>query len=170
MNELERSNELEHYGRLGMKWYQHIFGEYQDHAKYSKKVAKPTVKEKIKKSRQESKEAKANKKASKEAINPKGRKDPSTMSEQELKSALKRLQQENNYHRELEFHDKITSKKYLDKLETVVDNAEMFLYLTHATDPFAGSRPEVKIAKDVVKVAKTFINVNKYQSMNKKKK
>lgn len=29
---------LIHYGRIGMKWYQHIYGDYQDHAKYSGKV------------------------------------------------------------------------------------------------------------------------------------
>jgi len=28
---------IEHYGRLGMKWYQHIFGEEQGHAKYANK-------------------------------------------------------------------------------------------------------------------------------------
>lgn len=28
---------LTHYGRLGMKWYQHIFGEYQGAAKYAEK-------------------------------------------------------------------------------------------------------------------------------------
>lgn len=27
---------LEHYGRLGMKWYQHIYGDYQGQAKYAK--------------------------------------------------------------------------------------------------------------------------------------
>ena len=31
---------LEHYGRLGMKWYQHIFGDYQGAAKYADKGAK----------------------------------------------------------------------------------------------------------------------------------
>lgn len=28
---------LEHYGRLGMKWYQHRFGDYQGQAKYAEK-------------------------------------------------------------------------------------------------------------------------------------
>lgn len=31
---------LAHYGRLGMKWYQHIFGDYQGAAKYAEKGAK----------------------------------------------------------------------------------------------------------------------------------
>lgn len=34
-SDLESGNSLEHYGRKGMQWYKHIFGEYQDHAKYS---------------------------------------------------------------------------------------------------------------------------------------
>ncbi len=28
---------LAHYGRKGMKWYEHIFGKLQEHAKYNKK-------------------------------------------------------------------------------------------------------------------------------------
>lgn len=31
---------LAHYGRIGMKWYQHIFGDYQGAAKYAEKGAK----------------------------------------------------------------------------------------------------------------------------------
>lgn len=31
---------LAHYGRLGMKWYQHIYGEYQGAAKYAEKGEK----------------------------------------------------------------------------------------------------------------------------------
>ena len=31
---------IAHYGRLGMKWYQHIYGEYQGAAKYAEKGAK----------------------------------------------------------------------------------------------------------------------------------
>lgn len=30
-------DDLYHYGRKGMKWYQHIFGETQSHAQYAKK-------------------------------------------------------------------------------------------------------------------------------------
>lgn len=35
-----RSNELYHFGVKGMKWYQHIFGDYQSGAKYSKYTGK----------------------------------------------------------------------------------------------------------------------------------
>ena len=31
---------LEHYGRIGMKWYQHIYGDYQGAAKYAEKGEK----------------------------------------------------------------------------------------------------------------------------------
>ena len=38
-----RSDELYHYGRKGMKWGQHIFGEYQDSAGYAKKSSTSKV-------------------------------------------------------------------------------------------------------------------------------
>lgn len=31
----DRKDFIEHHGRKGMKWYKHIFGEYQDHARYA---------------------------------------------------------------------------------------------------------------------------------------
>lgn len=34
---VERGTKLEHSGRKGMKWYQHIFGEQDDRAAYNKK-------------------------------------------------------------------------------------------------------------------------------------
>ena len=34
------SDFLEHYGREGMKWYQHIYGKEQSHAKYAEKTSK----------------------------------------------------------------------------------------------------------------------------------
>lgn len=34
------ANYLCHHGRKGMKWYQHIYGEYQDHAEYASKSGK----------------------------------------------------------------------------------------------------------------------------------
>ena len=35
--DLKKSNYLEHYGRKGMKWYEHIFGEADSRAQYSKR-------------------------------------------------------------------------------------------------------------------------------------
>lgn len=37
---VERTESLSHYGRLGMKWYQHIYGAYQGTAKYAEKGQK----------------------------------------------------------------------------------------------------------------------------------
>lgn len=58
----QRPDELYHYGRLGMKWYKHIFGPVQSIAKYASKghpSAKPMTKE-------ERDEFKKNKKLAKE--------------------------------------------------------------------------------------------------------
>lgn len=65
---------LEHYGRKGMKWYQHIFGEEQSHAKYAqgkgstskKKSSKPSGKattKSVKKAKKDSKIAQLKKQA-----------------------------------------------------------------------------------------------------------
>lgn len=43
---LHDEDDLAHYGRLGMKWYQHIFGEYQGAAKYAEKGVKKLEKAK----------------------------------------------------------------------------------------------------------------------------
>lgn len=37
---VSQEDSLKHYGRLGMKWYQHIYGEEQGHAKYAEKGIK----------------------------------------------------------------------------------------------------------------------------------
>lgn len=49
---IERSGSLAHYGRLGMKWYQHIYGQYQGTAKYAAKGEK-----KLSKMKERNKEA-----------------------------------------------------------------------------------------------------------------
>lgn len=89
-------NELMHYGRRGMKWYQHIYGEFQSGAKYSKKgtAAKPTGKKTTALER-----AKA-KKASDEAASkrPKKPEDPvKKLSDQELQNRINRLRNEQTY-------------------------------------------------------------------------
>lgn len=55
--------ELEHSGRKGMKWYQHIFGDYQDHARYA--VKGTTTNKKLKQAQRE--QRKRDKAAKKEA-------------------------------------------------------------------------------------------------------
>lgn len=47
MQENRNTDELYHHGRMGMKWYQHIFGQAYKHAKYNKN-AKTKTKEKMK--------------------------------------------------------------------------------------------------------------------------
>lgn len=42
---IDEQDYLEHYGREGMKWYQHIFGDYQKGAKYAKEGRGDLVKE-----------------------------------------------------------------------------------------------------------------------------
>lgn len=89
-------NELMHYGRRGMKWYQHIYGEFQSGAKYSKKgtAAKPTGKKTTALERAKAKKA-ADKVASKQ---PKKREDPvKKMSDQELQKRIDRLRKEKEY-------------------------------------------------------------------------
>lgn len=72
-NDLENYRDsLEHYGRKGMKWYEHIFGKEQSHAKYSKsssgsssnkKATKDAKREEKRQAKAEKKEADAKKKA-----------------------------------------------------------------------------------------------------------
>lgn len=64
-NELAEYREaLEHSGRKGMKWYQHIFGKYQGHAKYSKGSSGSSEKKTSKRADDDAKvKAKAEKKA-----------------------------------------------------------------------------------------------------------
>ena len=68
-----------HYGRKGMKWYEHIFGRLQAHAKYakekrqSKKELRKNMEQKIKKSNYKK------------------------LSDEELKSRINRLRSEKEY-------------------------------------------------------------------------
>lgn len=62
------TTELEHYGRKGMKWYQHIFGEAQSHAKYAKG-------KKSKKSNVEKKPSRAEKRQAKKAAEEQKRRE-----------------------------------------------------------------------------------------------
>lgn len=94
-------NELMHYGRQGMKWYQHVFGEYQSGAKYAKKgtAAKPSGKKTTALQRAKTKKA-ADDAAKKKASQGKGKtkEDPvKKMSDQELQARINRLQNEQRY-------------------------------------------------------------------------
>lgn len=50
-------NSLEHYGRLGMKWYQHIYGDQDGRAKYAEKGVKKVTKQDAKVTKASSKAA-----------------------------------------------------------------------------------------------------------------
>lgn len=96
-------NELMHHGVRGMKWYQHIFGEYQSGAKYAKKgtAAKPSGKKTTALRRAKAKKAAddvAEKKASREKAIKQLIADPvKKMSDQELLARINRLQNEQKY-------------------------------------------------------------------------
>lgn len=67
---------LEHYGRQNMRWYQHIFGKYQNHAKYSKGSSSGSDKKtKAKEEKKAANEAKAKAKAEKKAADEAAKKE-----------------------------------------------------------------------------------------------
>lgn len=57
---------LEHYGRKGMKWYEHIFGKEQGHAKYAKNSGSPGTKKTFRDRMNESAKKRASEKAAKD--------------------------------------------------------------------------------------------------------
>lgn len=89
-NELAEYREaLEHSGRKGMKWYQHIFGKYQGHAKYSKGSSGSSEK---KTSKRANEDAKAKAKAEKKAADAKAKaekKEADTKAKAEKEAAKK---------------------------------------------------------------------------------
>lgn len=62
---LETGDSLEHYGRKGMHWYEHIFGKEQSHAKYAKSGTKKSSS--ISSKKEERKKEKARKEAQRKA-------------------------------------------------------------------------------------------------------
>ena len=72
-----------HYGRKGMKWYQHIFGEVQSHAKYAKKGN--STKSKSKNKDQKKVKVKISKKSYKQ------------LSDEDLQRRINRLRNEKEY-------------------------------------------------------------------------
>lgn len=67
---------LEHYGRQNMRWYQHIFGKYQNHAKYSKGSSSGSDKKtKVKVEKKAANEAKVKAKAEKKAADEAAKKE-----------------------------------------------------------------------------------------------
>ena len=87
------SNYLEHYGRKGMKWGQHIFGEFQSQAKYAKGKSTNGTLQKNKKETTAKPETKVDK--------PKApqQKRLQDLTNEELDALLKRARMEDEYRR-----------------------------------------------------------------------
>ena len=84
---------LEHYGHRGMKWGQHIFGDYQSHAKYAKgKTATGTFKKNKKQTEPKAQTKTEEQKAPKQ-------KRLQDLSDDELRTLLNRARMEDEYRR-----------------------------------------------------------------------
>lgn len=93
-----KTESLEHYGRKGMKWYQHIYGEVQPGAQYAQKGVVKVSKSKkkgdaaLKRAKEAAKtEPKKEEKAKKKSV--------SELSDAELEKVLKRARMEDEYRR-----------------------------------------------------------------------
>lgn len=111
-----QSSSINHYGRKGMKWYQHIFGDFEKGAAYAKKglvkagsKAIKTYKSSVNKvaeanqhrvqAKKEAKELRKKAAAEHKAIE-KARKAPEQMTNEELKAATDRLKLMNEYNKQ----------------------------------------------------------------------
>lgn len=102
---------LSHHGRKGMKWYQHIFGEYQEQAKYagtktSSKKSSPKTSEKQTKSSPKKEKKQSHKK----------------MSNEDLQKRIDRLKIEKEY-LDLTRDTRTKGKKLVDKALDVVEKS-----------------------------------------------
>ena len=140
MEQNNNQDELYHYGRVGMKWYQHIYGKVYEHAKYNKKTKSKIKKieddtkseiRKLKKKAKQDYKLKSAKRKSEDKINDAknylekkyGLKDKSkkteqketkttdVMSDDELRKVVNRLRLENDYKRELNTYNSLNPKK-----------------------------------------------------------
>lgn len=85
----EYRDTLEHSGRKGMKWYQHIFGDYQDHAKYAKGSSGQSDNKKTRKELREDKRLDAaREKAKKKREDAKKKKEAAAKKELERKAKI----------------------------------------------------------------------------------
>ena len=90
------SEELMHYGRLGMKWYQHIFGPIQSGAKYAQKTGQKLANAKKAHDAKEEAKWKANKEKIIRSGDPsKIRKYQTRMTDDELRRAETRIFERN---------------------------------------------------------------------------
>lgn len=97
---------IAHYGREGMKWYQHIFGKFQEHAKYNKE--KRALKKGEKKQKKEEQKDLSNK--IKQTLKKNNYKK---LSNEELKNRIERMKVEKEY-LDLAKDTRTKGKKFID--------------------------------------------------------
>ena len=142
--------ELYHYGRKGMKWYQHIYGPVQSVAKYAKKVGSKLSDAKA--SHDEKQKAKWEEK--KESIIRSGdaktiRKNQDKLSDAELKRAFDRLKNtpndpEQKQKQGQDFVNKKGSIKAHDLIKAFSDVASDIDTAYKAVDKLAGIRKDIQ--------------------------
>ena len=112
MGVIKYESQLQHAGRKGMKWYQHIYGDYDSSAKYAKKGVKDT---KSNKNQNESKNSNSkNKKVDSNAT-----KTVSGMTDDELRTLINRMKLENDYRTELARYQPQKNKRAKDLLSRI---------------------------------------------------
>lgn len=109
--DIDINSELEHYGRLGMKWGMHIFGEEKEAHRAVKKVSKLDKKSTVKKERSELHKAKADRKKIKA--------DLSTSSRKRYKNLKKANRQYRRSHRTLK--SSIRSSRRARKIVSIMN-------------------------------------------------
>ena len=102
---------LSHYGRKNMKWYEHIFGKFQEHAKYAGRKAAP----KKSSTKTEEKQTKPSSKKEKKQSHKK-------MSNEELQKRIDRLKIEKEY-LDLTRDTRTKGKRLVDKTLDVLEKS-----------------------------------------------
>lgn len=167
---------LEHYGRKGMKWYEHIFGREQSHAKYSKDQPKKTFRERradAAKKREAEKKAKEKAKAEKEAAKKEQQrkeilKNPTKLYKhrdeftyEEIKDAMKRF----DWEKQLNSYSRERLQQGADLIDTMVTYANNAIKLYNACARVVNS-----IGEDTIPFIKEVNNKNKNNKDNKENK
>ena len=128
---------LAHYGRKGMKWYEHIFGRYQSNSKYAKKGG--SVKNTIS-----------------NISNKRQKQNVKKLSSEEIKNRIDRMRLEKEY-LDLSKDTRSKGKKAVDKILESVGDASLNIvkrsvenigqqYITY----WLGSKINLKAGSDVV--------------------
>lgn len=162
------SDEIFHYGRKGMKWYQNIFSKNKTGS--NSKTGKKTGDKKFIEEEHTKAAYKATKSAAKKAVNSAKKKDFKKMSDEELKSKIERLKLEENY---LDLKNSTASKATskgksfaLKCIERVGENVIVNLG-TQAANHIIGNAINKMAKVSSEDVAKRVVNPQKGQSDKK---